>query len=57
MVQTDSVEAIFTEQHSTTVGPSFLIIQSPMVTSPMVEVVVSAGYDTHIGEDDWVGDG
>ena len=58
MVQTDSVEAIFVEQYSTTVGPSCPIIQSLMVTSPMSsvmvtsplpEVVVSAGDDTHIG--------
>ena len=25
-----------------------------MVTSPLLEVVVSAGDDTHIGNDDWV---
>ena len=63
MVQTDSVEAVFAEQHSTTAGPSCPIIQSPMVTSPvsfatvtspLLEVVVSAGDDTHIENDDWV---
>ena len=63
MVQTDSVEIIFAEQHFTTVGPSCPIIQSPMVTSPvssamvtspLVQVVVSAGDDTHIENDDWV---
>ena len=63
MVQTDSVEAIFVEQYSITADPSCPIIQSPMVTSPMssamvtsplLEVVVSAGDDTHIGNDDWI---
>nr|XP_019706833.1 uncharacterized protein LOC109506005 [Elaeis guineensis] len=63
MVQTNSVDAVFAEQHSTTVGSSCSIIQSPMVTSPissatvtspLLEVVVSAGDDTHIGNDDWV---
>ena len=63
MVQTDSVEAVFAEQQSTTVGPSCLVIQSPMVispvssamvTSPLLEVVVSAGDVTHIGNDDWI---
>ena len=66
MVQTDSVEAMFAEQYSTTAGPSYPIIQNPMVTSPvmssvmvtspMVEVVVSTGYDTHIWDDDQIGD-
>ena len=63
MMQTDSVKAIFAEQHSTTVGPSCPIIQSPMVTSPvssamvsspLLEVVVSAGDDPYIGNDDWI---
>ena len=63
MVQIDSVEAIFAEQYSTTAGPSCPIIPSPIVTSPvsssmvtslLLEVVVSAGDDTHIENNDWV---
>ena len=67
MLRTVGVEAMFAEQHSNTVGPSYPIIQSSMmtspiviffmVTSPMVKVVVSVGYETHIGDDDWVGGG
>ena len=33
------------------------MISSAIVISSMVEVVVSAGYETHIGNDDWVGSG
>ena len=62
MVRTVSVEAIFTEQYSNTIGPICLIIQSPMVTSLMMtshimEVVVSTGYDTQMGDDDWINTG
>ena len=30
------------------------LVSSAIVTSPLVEVVVSVGDDTHIGNDDWV---
>ena len=33
------------------------LMSSAMLTSPIVKVVVSAGYDTHIGDDNWVGNG
>ena len=29
-------------------------VSSAMVTSPLLEVMVSAGDDTHIGNDDWI---
>ena len=29
-------------------------VSSAMVTSPLLEIVVSAGDDTHIENDDWV---
>ena len=54
IVRTIGVEIIFTEQYSNAVGPSCPIIQSPMVTSPMVEVVVGMGHNTQMGDDDWV---
>ena len=67
IVRTISVEATFTEQHSNIVGPNCPIIQSLIITSPMVissmvissmlGVAVSVGYDTQMGDDDWVSTG
>ena len=64
MVRIVGIEVMFAEQYSNTIGLSYLIIQSPivtspmmilpMVTSPMLKVEVSMEYDTQMRDDDWV---